>query len=1046
MEIITGAMSTLLPKLITLLTDEYKLQRSVRGEIIFLNAELESMQAALEKLSDAPVIENQDRIWARDVRELSYDIEDSIDKFIVRIDSNPSAKPQGFSGFFRSLKLLRCHTFASDIIGIKAQVGELASRRERYKIGSVSSVRPATATIDPRLIGVYEDTTKLVGISGPCEKLKMLMESDPTSMYGPKVLSVVGIGGLGKTTLVNAVYQQIRGQFDCHASVSVSRSPDLKTILSSILRQVSEQQYCSTETWPVEEIIDKIRKLLEDKRYIIILDDIWDISAWKHIKCALVENNCSSRIITTSRIFDVAASCCSEVDGIIYRLKPLSEDDSKKLFYKRIFGSDNGCHLELKEISEKILKKCGGLPLAINTIASLLASNPRNINQWYNVHSSIGTGLDKSPSVENMRKILSISYYGLPSHLKTCLLYLSVFPEDYDILRDQLIRRWISEGFIPGEDSVTLYQLGETYFNELINRSMIQPEYIDTNGKVLTCRVHDMVLDLITSLSYEENFCIALPSKRSTKLPEKMRRLSFQSSPEGHAIRQKTILSHVRSLIVFSGAASLLPPLFRFHLLRVLDFEGCHDLENYHIDGLPNLFHLRCLVLKDTNITKLPKKIGKLGCLQILDLRKTRIFELPSTVLQLRQLVQLHIDKTVMLPPGFGAMKCLQVLSYVGVSKSLNIIPELGYLTELRILHISLSGTRQMNYENSLIDSLCNLKKLHKLCIFGAVLSRMSMCFSSTFSRLNTLDMKVKRLTQEEFQDLGSLLCLLDLCLMVDKIEPERLVIGIDLGEFQSLVKFSFMSNAMRLIFTRKAMPMLENLDLAFRIQETEDFDLGLENLSSLKHAMIRIDCGNSNVNAVEHADTTIRKAASMNPNQTKIYIFRHFEPIIIRDDERLQVHDETKEIEAEITVAKVGPWGGNGGNTCDIKVISHHLESVTICSGTIVDALAFSYSDRNGQRHKTQFWGGITGSVKMIFLGTSEYLIEVSGTSGPFSDISEAITSLTLVTNVRSYGPFGEPQGIPFCTRVKKNTSIVGFFGRSGNHLDAVGVYVRPI
>ncbi|KAF8694031.1 hypothetical protein HU200_038481 [Digitaria exilis] len=1002
MEIMTGAMSSLLPKLATLLTDEYKLQRRLRGEIMFLKAELESMQAALEKLSDAPVTENQVRIWARMI--------------------------------------------ARDIIDIKALVNEVASRRERYNIDSFSSARSSKATtIDPRLIGIYEETTKLVGISGPMEELKVLLELEPITMYGLKVISVVGVGGLGKTTLVNAVYQQLKGQFDCHAFVSVSLSPDLKGILSSILRQVSEQRYSSTETWPVEEIIDKIRKVLEDKRYVIILDDIWEISAWKHIKCALVDNNCSSRIITTSRVFNVVTSCCSEVDGILYALKPLSEDDSKKLFFQRIFGSGNSYHPELKEMSEKILKKCAGVPLAINTIASLLASKPVNINHWYNVHNSIGTGLEKSPSVENMRKVLSISYYGLPSHLKACFLYLSVFPEDYIILKDQLVHRWISEGFIPGQHAVTLYENGGTYFNELINRSLIEPEYIDTNGKVLTCQVHDMILDLITYLSYEEKFCTVVPSNISTYLPEKMHRLSFQRSAEGYAIPKTIKLSHLRSLIVFPGAANLLPPLSRFHLLRVLDFEGCHDLECYQINGLDNLFHLRCLVLKDTGIRKLPKEIGKLGCLQTMDLRRTGIKEIPSTVLHLRQLVQLYIEKSVMLPAGFGAMKFLQVLSYVGVIKSPNIVTELGNLTELRILHISLSGTSQMNYEKYLTDSLCNLKKLHKLCILGGSLSRLSMPINSSLLCLNTLDIKIRTLTREDFKSLGSLRYLVDLCLLVLKIEPERLVIGIDHGEFQSVVKFSFVSNAMNLIFTNRAMARLETLELAFKVQETKDFDLGLENLSSLKHAMIRIDCRNSNVNVVEQANATMRMAVSVNPNRPRLDIFRHFESFMLRSDRDLRVPDETEETEEEVVVAKVGPWGGNGGNSCDIKVIPRHLESVTICSGTVINALAFSYWDINGKRQTTQFWGGILGNANTVLLEASEYLIEVCGTSGPFIDVSEVITSLTLVTNVRSYGPFGEPQGTPFCTRVKKNSSIVGFFGRSGNHLDAVGVYVRP-
>ncbi|KAF8690782.1 hypothetical protein HU200_041171 [Digitaria exilis] len=143
--------------------------------------------------------------------------------------------------------------------------------------------------------------------------------------------------------------------------------------------------------------------------------------------------------------------------------------------------------------------------------------------------------------------------------------------------------------------------------------------------------------------------------------------------------------------------------------------------------------------------------------------------------------------------------------------------------------------------------------------------------------------------------------------------------------------------------------------------------------------------------------------------------------------------------------VDKIGPWGGNGGRPCDIKVASYRLESVTICCGTVVDAIAFSYWDRNMKGHKSQLWGGVGGSVHKIYLGASEFLMEVSGTFSPFRGPSDVITSLTLVTNVHHYGPFGVPQGTQFCIRVKKNNSIVGFFGRSGDYLDAIGVYVRP-
>jgi adenylate kinase len=270
MEIATGAMSSLLVKLAELLTDEYKLQTSLRGEIMFLKAELESMEAALERVSEAPVIENQVNIWANEVRELSYDIEDSIDKFMVRIDTHPSATPQGFKGFIsRSLRLLTAartqHQIAMEIGDMKTLVKEVAERRNRYKVDTVV-IPPSLATnIDPRLHGIYEESAKLVAISGPREELAELLVQEGTSKQ-LKVVSIVGVGGLGKTTLANVMYQQLKGQFECNAFVPVSLKPDMKRILGSVLRQVSEQSYMSIETWDVVELINKIRQVLENKR------------------------------------------------------------------------------------------------------------------------------------------------------------------------------------------------------------------------------------------------------------------------------------------------------------------------------------------------------------------------------------------------------------------------------------------------------------------------------------------------------------------------------------------------------------------------------------------------------------------------------------------------------------------------------------------------------------------------------------------------------------------------------------------------------------
>nr|TKW01817.1 hypothetical protein SEVIR_8G203766v2 [Setaria viridis] len=188
------------------------------------------------------------------------------------------------------------------------------------------------------------------------------------------------------------------------------------------------------------------------------------------IKRALPGNNVGNKIITTTRILNIA-----EQAGCAYKLPPISLNNSQKLFFRRIFGNDNKDNNEEEERCENNL------------------------------------------DMENMRKILSFSYYVLSCHLRTYLLYLSMFPEDYEIEKDRLIMMWIGEDFIQCEKSgKSLFELGENYFTELINRSMIQPMHNSSDDMVPTCHVHDMVLDLICSLLSEENFVTILSDMGGT--------------------------------------------------------------------------------------------------------------------------------------------------------------------------------------------------------------------------------------------------------------------------------------------------------------------------------------------------------------------------------------------------------------------------------------------------------------------------------------------------------------------------------------------------
>ena len=378
-------------------------------------------------------------------------------------------------------------------------------------------------------------------------------------------------------------------------------------------------------------------------RYLIVIDDIWNLQSWREINHALNENSCGSMIITTTRDLNIATNV-----GGSFKINPLNLKSSKSLLCGRIFGSEDKLPQHLGEASIKILKKCGGVPLAIITIASILnvPSKIQNQAEWDKVCAYIGFGLEHSPHVKTMRIILSLSYYHLPFHLRTCLLYLSIYPEDHEIHRDDLIWKWIAEGFIQHKNpDSSLFEVGHNYFSELVNSGMILP-CMDFKGDVTRCRLHDMVLGLICSLSSEENFVTILNHIDGCCLSSsrKVCRLSIQNRNEDNQRKPLASMSksQVRSITVFPPAINQMLSLSRFDVLRVLDLNGCHMGKNNHLnlENVGNLFQLRYLGLAGTNICQLPTGIGKLLFLQVLDVRyNSNLKELPSSICELRRLM-----------------------------------------------------------------------------------------------------------------------------------------------------------------------------------------------------------------------------------------------------------------------------------------------------------------------------------------------------------------------------------------------------------------------
>jgi hypothetical protein len=395
-------------------------------------------------------------------------------------------------------------------------------------------------------------------------------------------------------------------------------------------------------------------------------------------------------------------------------MRPLDDNNSRRLFFKRIFYSEEKCPHELGKASKDILKKCGGIPLAIISISSFLAAGvPQSPGHWNKVKESINSPLQGNKSVETMKSVLSLSYFNLPHHLRTCLLYLSAFPEDSEIESDHLVSRWIAEGFVNAEPGETLYEAGLRYFNVLINRSLIQP-WNELNGVVLSCRVHDVILNFLVSKSVDENFITLLdPSGVSTSLHSKVRRLSLQNSYTENAVTWiKSIKPHVRSVSCFADCKEL-HPLTGFEAVRVLDLQNCGSLRNIHLANIEVLLQLRYLNIRGTRVSELPTRIGQVQHLETLDIRRTAVKNLPSTIVVLEKLARLFISEEVLFPvEGFSKMKGLEQLTCFCIHRQpLSFLNELGQLTNLMTLD---AFCDDVSYEGSEWEIFTS--SLHVLC------------------------------------------------------------------------------------------------------------------------------------------------------------------------------------------------------------------------------------------------------------------------------------------------------------------------------------------
>ncbi|XP_034690533.1 disease resistance protein RPM1-like [Vitis riparia] len=358
------------------------------------------------------------------------------------------------------------------------------------------------------------------------------------------------------------------------------------------------------------------------------------------------------------------------------------------------------CPPELKTLSDDIVKRCGGLPLAIVAIGGLLSRKEKIVSEWKKFSDSLGSELESNSHLESINPILSLSYHDLPYHLKSCFLYLAIFPEDYTIKCGILTRLWIAEGFVKAKRGVTLEDTAEEFLTELIHRSLVQVSQVYIDGLSKRCHIHDLMREIILKKAEGLSFSCVMAEEASC-FDGRFRRLSVQNS-SNNALDITSKMSHIRSIFLYNSEMFSLGTLAsKFKLLKVLDLGGA-PLDRISED-LGNLFHLRYLSLRKTKVRMLPRSIGKLQNLQTLDLKYSLVEDLPVEISRLKKLCNiLCFDYTydnadfipvsvsgVHVKEDIGGLEDLQKLTSVDVTHGVQIITELGKLRQLRKLGIT---------------------------------------------------------------------------------------------------------------------------------------------------------------------------------------------------------------------------------------------------------------------------------------------------------------------------------------------------------------------
>ncbi|KAK8273069.1 hypothetical protein V6Z11_D11G380800 [Gossypium hirsutum] len=694
---------------------------------------LPDIQAVLEDAEKKQIKNMGVKKWLEDLQDLAYDVDDILDEFAyeeLRLKLKKSQAqastsnvrkliPTCFTGTsFAPTSFLFKNSMIPKVKEITARLNSLTTRRSSLGLSEILSQAPTSKGKQPRLqpTSVLDGVVEYVGRHK--EKTEMIEFLKGDNSNGVSVLSIVGMGGMGKTTLAQLVYNDatINQSFHHKAWVCVSVKFDAIAITKAILQSITSES-CDYSNLDLLQV--KLKEKLSGKRFLLVLDDIWNenYNDWTILRSPF---GAGTHIIVTTRLQIVS----SIVDPLkAFHLDKLSDDDCLSIFTQQALKAKNfDGHLQFKEIGEKIVRRCNGLPLAAKAIGSMLRTIECH-GKWERICESEIWNLPEEQC--GIIPALRLSYHHLPSNLKRCFAYCSILPKDYEFGEEEIILLWRAEGLLQQKAMPQIKDLGNQYFQDLVSRSFFQTSSKDKSRFVM----HDLINDLAQVVAGE--ICSKLEGDKKWKFSNRTRHSSYIVGTYD-TVKKFEAFDQVNSLRTFLSL--MLTSVYRWpyltnvvlvDLLPRLGYLRTLSLSRYKITELPDVFenlkHLRYLNFSYTDIECLPDSLCTLYHLETLLLHWCyKLQRLPS---KMENLVNLHYldirgaNSIERIPFRIDKLTNLQRLSDFIIAKGDGChIRYLKYLSNLEG-DFRLSGLENVNGEDAGEAKLNEKQGIHRLVL-----------------------------------------------------------------------------------------------------------------------------------------------------------------------------------------------------------------------------------------------------------------------------------------------------------------------------------------